>query len=525
MPTDAVFPCERDKVKLALLEETAELVAGVLDAAEAGRSARGLELDVWRAVVTLGRLLLTVAFALRCRRAMLDAMDACDHDPDRARVRTDRDYQMTLTTTFGPVCFPVFAYRYPAVVGTTTHNGSREAVFPLAPKCRSSELCLEWESRLASLHPFRKAQSLLTFFTHGEVELEDTTIARHAMRVGHVIDQKWLYKSRDAFRQILDERATRDRRTDRPIVYLSSDAHALRRYVNESWADEWKMINGLRIWCVDKDSGSIIHIGGQFTCGDAAYLRDVVRQLIVSGYLPCDGDFGEGLVAAYVFVADGMPWVAEQLISQFPTATAILDAYHVLEHLAAYAAKRFGQGSLEAREWCEQARRLLLGPGHKPRPEPGRIPRKGHTKRKKGTKSPASPPPVLEPDREPAAEALLRYLAEIADDSRVHAQIVRYVTDNAYRMDYVAYRARGYQIGSGAMESLHRTGSQARLKRAGARWLPETLEAMFNLRMLDLAGRWDEFFAQPDLWVRQKHRFIATAYNTYRGPWNSKSAG
>jgi hypothetical protein len=48
---------------------------------------------------------------------------------------------------------------------------------------------------------------------------------------------------------------------------------------------------------------------------------------------------------------------------------------------------------------------------------------------------------------------------------------------------------------------------------------------MFNLRMLELAGRWDEFFAQPDLWQRLTHRFVDTAYVTYRGPWNSDSDG
>ena len=120
---------------------------------------------------------------------------------------------------------------------------------------------------------------------------------------------------------------------------------------------------------------------------------------------------------------------------------------------------------------------------------------------------------------------LLAYLKSLNDKSQEHVALVKYITNNAYRMDYVLYRASGYQLGSGAMESLHRTGSQARLKRAGTRWLPETLEAMFNLRMLDLAGRWDEFFAQPELWTSRAHRFVDTAYNTYRGPWNSASTG
>ena len=66
-------------------------------------------------------------------------------------------------------------------------------------------------------------------------------------------------------------------------------------------------------------------------------------------------------------------------------------------------------------------------------------------------------------------------------------------------MDCARYIKLGYQIGSGAMESLHRTASQLRIKRPGPGWLPETAQAVFNLRMLALVGRWDEFWNQPDL--------------------------
>jgi len=76
-------------------------------------------------------------------------------------------------------------------------------------------------------------------------------------------------------------------------------------------------------------------------------------------------------------------------------------------------------------------------------------------------------------------------------------KLVEYLEHNAYRMNYRRYRALGYQIGSGAMESLHRTGSQKRLKIPGARWLPETSQTLFDLRMLYLCGRWDEFWHQP----------------------------
>ena len=76
-------------------------------------------------------------------------------------------------------------------------------------------------------------------------------------------------------------------------------------------------------------------------------------------------------------------------------------------------------------------------------------------------------------------------------------------------MDYPRYRYRGIQIGSGAMESLHRTASQMRLKLAGAKWLPETALAILNLRLLQLACGWDDFWGRPETTQRLAHAFAA----------------
>jgi hypothetical protein len=91
--------------------------------------------------------------------------------------------------------------------------------------------------------------------------------------------------------------------------------------------------------------------------------------------------------------------------------------------------------------------------------------------------------------------------------------LLGYLERNAYRMDYLRYRQRGLKIGSGAMEALHRTASQVRLKRPGSRWLAETSQAIFNVRMMRLAGRWDEFWSQADL-TEQLARVFGNAATT-----------
>ncbi|MCB9548079.1 MAG: hypothetical protein H6706_19870 [Myxococcales bacterium] len=77
--------------------------------------------------------------------------------------------------------------------------------------------------------------------------------------------------------------------------------------------------------------------------------------------------------------------------------------------------------------------------------------------------------------------------------------LIGYLENNLYRGDYDACRQRGFQLGSGAMESLHRTAAQARLKLAGARRTARASLASVNLRLLELAGRWDEFWAHDGI--------------------------
>jgi hypothetical protein len=80
-----------------------------------------------------------------------------------------------------------------------------------------------------------------------------------------------------------------------------------------------------------------------------------------------------------------------------------------------------------------------------------------------------------------------------------HEDFLSYLGANDHRIDYPSFQGRGLQISSGAMESLHRIGSQQRLKRSGITCLPETAQALFDWRMLKLVGRWDEFWRQPNI--------------------------
>ena len=438
-------------------------------------NARRIEEAVWDVLVAVGRELLTTLLTMACWRATSKATKGAT-----PRLRLDDDYTLSLTTTLGIVRVPLFAFRDET---GRTRTPAREEVFPLHPHCRSSELCLEWESRLGSQLPFRQAEEAMDFFSHGAVRVEDTTIARHIGVIGELVTREWTYRTPEDTAKLLKERATRDRQHGKPVLYVSTDAHALRRYEDETWEAPWKMLNGIRLWCEDRVNGGIIHLGGEYTWGDC---REVGKRFsaVVDGLSELD--------AQWVFISDGMPWFRDHVMPRLPKDTTfILDFYHAMERLGEYAAKRFGMGTKAARAFLRRAETRLTGkrPYRRKKVKKRRGHKKSRWRRDRYRTVHACSNPLG------AGEELLRDLVKWAKGKVDGLEaITSYIAENSDRMDYPTYRARGLQIGSGAMESLHRVASQMRLKLAGARWLPERAIAVLNLRLMVLADRWDAFW-------------------------------
>jgi len=78
-----------------------------------------------------------------------------------------------------------------------------------------------------------------------------------------------------------------------------------------------------------------------------------------------------------------------------------------------------------------------------------------------------------------------------------HRQLVGYLTNQVHRMDYPTYRAKGWQIGSGPVESACKQVVGQRLKGSGMRWGEGGADAVCHLRALfrSEASQWDAFWA------------------------------
>jgi hypothetical protein len=139
------------------------------------------------------------------------------------------------------------------------------------------------------------------------------------------------------------------------------------------------------------------------------------------------------LAEEVVFVADGAVWIWKLVEANFPQATQIADWYHAVEYLPPIAKAAFADPDQRAQWLAERRQELWNG--------------------------------LIDP------------LITACEDLQSHpmagshaATAATYFFNNKARMDYARFRAAGYQIGSGPMESGCKQIASLRLKRPGARW-------------------------------------------------------
>lgn len=85
---------------------------------------------------------------------------------------------------------------------------------------------------------------------------------------------------------------------------------------------------------------------------------------------------------------------------------------------------------------------------------------------------------------------------------------LHYLRERRPMIEYRAFAAAGLPIGSGCVESAHKTVLQARLKSSGMSWSLPTVTAMIAVRLPLVNGRWDETWPQvgPRGRVAQRER-------------------
>jgi hypothetical protein len=223
------------------------------------------------------------------------------------------------------------------------------------------------------------------------------------------------------------------------------------------------------------DDWKEVKVGRVFKSGDCIRLKEKPSQISHSQYMAHLGDSKtftrqmEELIESYgvtdnrlVFISDGAPWIRNWVEDAFSNAISVLDYFHASEHLYNFAKEYFKEEGREKekKKWVKQQENLLLNS-------------KVVTVIKNiGT--------LIEKDGG-------------TDKKNAAQKLIDYYKSNQDRMDYKMYKKIGSGvIGSGAIESAHRTVVQKRMKLSGQRWSKRGAQNMLNLRVVSMNKRWDK---------------------------------
>lgn len=163
----------------------------------------------------------------------------------------------------------------------------------------------------------------------------------------------------------------------------------------------------------------------------------------------------QALADRLVFLSDGARWIEKWITKSYPNATQILDFYHAVSHLATFSEDVFADKE-QRQLWVEQQKTRLV---------------------------------------EGKLEILIAAIRKVSRNrgktvSQKARGLIGYYLENRDRMAYDRYLEKGYYIGSGAIESAHRTVVHRRLKLAGQRWSDPGAENVLNLRVCAMSDRW-----------------------------------
>jgi hypothetical protein len=166
-----------------------------------------------------------------------------------------------------------------------------------------------------------------------------------------------------------------------------------------------------------------------------------------------------------VFLGDGAAWIRNERDRHFGQATFIVDWYHGNEHIWDCGKILYGEGTAQAEQWSRQRETWLW---------------EGCTRR-------------LTDD---LAQQMKRYRGVKREALET---LHRYIMTNEWEMRYDVFRAKGYDIGSGAVEGACKHVIGKRLKQSGMIWKRPGSSATLALRVAWLNGHWNTLWASKPL--------------------------
>jgi len=327
---------------------------------------------------------------------------------------------------------------------TTTVQAANAVIFPLDERwdiagAGLSEALRKQVVWLSGLLPFEPASQVLEKLAH--LTIPTTTVWKQSCQVG-----EWLWESAKQQEQHVGiERTQWQHQRYDPRLYRSISMDGGMVHIRgEGWKEmKVGMVSGLEHnWQDKKRPIRLVNQDYTAVLGDVQQFSRALWALAVKHDVPYAG--------RTAVTADGAPWIWRLTEDLFPASLQIVDWYHARQHLAEHAAQRHPDDPVAAQRWFKQQSGAL-------------------------------------------------YQGEIwciTEDVQRHCPDVTptYFFSHQRRMQYAAFRAEGYPISSGGVESGIKQFKQ-RLTGPGMRWSRAGAERMMLIRSAVMTDSLDEIWA------------------------------
>lgn len=339
----------------------------------------------------------------------------------------------------------------------------------------------EGMARLGTWMPFRAAQRELAFFLG--VEVAEATVRQLTEQAGAAQVQEQA-EEREALL------AQRPPSPAGPEVQLLSLDGALIQLVN----GEWKEVKTLAVGVVgeakkQKHEGEVAVQTTALSYFSRMSEAETFQQEALGEVYRRGVEKAETVCA----VSDGADWIQKWVDYHRKNAVRILDFAHAMEYVS-----KGGQAALahlpvspqeQARSGQEQTKR------QQERFEQW-LKEQGHE-----LKTGEAPKVLAELERLRTQMATDGHLDVVETlDKSLH-----YLRQRQQMISYASFRARGYPIGSGSVESANKLVVQSRMKQAGMRWEPRHVNPVLAMRNLACNERWREGWADiRQVWLKNE---------------------
>jgi hypothetical protein len=289
-------------------------------------------------------------------------------------------------------------------------------------------------------------QELMTYAGHLDCYGKSNEVLSRFLSV--TVSSPQVYRVTNAVSEGLKEEEEKATRTLPPVsmeevLYVGVDGSMI-----STREEGWKEVKLARLFkssdCLNPNTESSFLTQSQYVAHLGSSREFCLKaEEVIDAYGP--------LKERLVFLTDGATWIKNWIEDSYSDSVAILDYYHACEHLHAFAESSFKDFALREK-WFKEQKDLLY---------------------------------------DSQVKQVIENIRSTESSKSEKEKLVNYYQSNISRMDYRKYRTIGCGIiGSGSIESAHRTVIQKRMKLSGQHWSKTGSKNMLRLRVIAMNNQW-----------------------------------